>query len=86
MARTIWVSILAAALVAAGGWYYYVHYQASLIETTDARPTPEPTQAISVDPKQSDAELNRKRQEGIGSIKDLKPVPLEAGAAKGSGG
>ena len=81
MLRASWFYILIAAVVGAGGWYYYAHHQAVVIQV----PTPPVTQDAGsvVSSKQSDEDLNRKRKEGIGSIKDLKTVPIDPGQNNG---
>ena len=78
MLRATWFYVLLAAVVGAGGWYYYVYHQ-SLV-TQISVPTAPGVSDPAASGIQTDEELNKKRQEGIGSIKDLKTVPIEPGA------
>jgi hypothetical protein len=78
MLRSAWISLLAIAVVGAGGWFYYVHQQVTLNQAITST-----TNEVSVPPtKPSDDDLNKKRQEGIGSIKGLKPVPIAPSSDK----
>jgi hypothetical protein len=81
MRRSVWLVILIAAVVGGGAFYYYERHYTLVREVTTPAPSTSPV--IVVQPSQSKDELNRKRVEGIGSIKDLKPVPLPSGAAGG---
>jgi len=78
MRRSAWLLILIA-VAGAGAFYYYERHYTLVREITT--PAPSTSQVIVVPPSPSKDELNRKRVEGIGSIKDLKPVPLPSGAA-----
>jgi hypothetical protein len=78
MVRSAWISLLAIAVVGAGSWFYYVHQQTTLNQTITST-----TNELSVPPaKPADDDLNKKRQEGIGSIKGLKPVPIAPSSDK----
>ena len=85
MLKRSWFYLLAIAVAGGGGWFYYTHYQTTLNQTIAPTPAPNSSPVIVVQPKQSDDELNKKRQEGIGSIKDLKPVPIEPSSDKNRG-
>jgi len=80
MLKNIWIYVLVVGALGAGGWFYYSHQQTTSSQAI--APTPPASQVIAVQPKESDDELNKKRQEGIGSIKNLKPVPIEGGPNK----
>ena len=74
MVKTIWFYMIGALVLGTGGWYFYVAQQpAPIVVVTPPTPPapPEPSKA-------TDDELNKRRQEGIGSIRNLKPVPLPA--------
>jgi hypothetical protein len=73
MLKNIWVYVVVATIVGAGGWFYFAHHQT----TINQPPAPATSQPIVVQPNRSDDELARKRQEGIGSIKELRPVQIE---------
>ncbi|CAG0983624.1 hypothetical protein BURK2_01986 [Burkholderiales bacterium] len=75
MLRSISFSILVVAVVGIGGWYYYAHQRTLITQTAPSNASQQPV--VIALPKQSDDELKKKRQEGIGSIKDLKSVPLD---------
>jgi hypothetical protein len=77
MANTTWTYIAGAAAVAAacgGGYYYYTQH------TVSREVIKEPAQIVAPQPaapsNQPDDETRRKTLEGIGSIKNLKPVPI----------
>lgn len=74
MLRNVWVYIAVVAVVSAGGWFYFVNHAPVTITESDTEP--ESTQSPAPPAKQADEELARKRREGIGTIKDLKPVPI----------
>jgi hypothetical protein len=74
MTRNIWISVLAVAAVSAGGLFYYVRHESLVSQTSESERSSR--EVLVVEPKPSDEELNKKRQEGIGSVRDLKPVPL----------
>ncbi len=80
MFRSTWIYLLIVAAVGAGGWFYYSHQHTTVNQNTSATQTP--NEGAVVQPKQADDELNKKRQEGIGSIKNLKPIPIEPSPAK----
>jgi hypothetical protein len=71
MLRSVWFYVLAAVVVStAGGWYLYEHQSTQVVMSGEpAASAPMPT------PLQDD--LQKKRLESIGSIKDLKTVPLD---------
>jgi hypothetical protein len=83
MLKSIWFYLFIAAVMGAGGWYFYSHQQITVNQTIT--PAPASSQPIVVPPNQSDEELNRKRQEGIGSIKNLKPVQIGPSLDKSNG-
>jgi hypothetical protein len=74
MFRNVWLYIALVAAITTGGWFYVVHYA----PTNDPKQNnqPEPSQGASASPNTTDEELARKRQEGIGTIKDLRSVPI----------
>lgn len=74
MIKSIWTYVLLAALAGGAGWVYYVHQQTVVMVPAAAATSAE------VVPPSNDADLNKKRQEGIGSIRSLKPVPLNSGS------
>lgn len=75
MLKSIWFYLIVAAVAGVGGWYFYSHQEVTVNQTVVPAAIPS---APAVSPsKQSDDELNRRRKEGIGSIKDLKPVPID---------
>lgn len=81
MTTKLWIFILAAAVLGAGGYFYYSnHTSNTTINVTS--PANSPAGGSPQPNKDDDAERNRKRQEGIGSIKDLKPVEIPNGPAK----
>jgi hypothetical protein len=82
MIKTSWFYLLAAFVVGGGSLFLYRHYQTTLNQTVVQAPTPSSTQVITAQPKQPDDDLNKKRQDGIGSIKSLKPVPIEPSSDK----
>ena len=72
MVTKIWLYVAGIAIAGAAGWYV-VHVQ----ETTMPVPAPSPSPLPAVaQPGVQDSDLNKRRQEGIGSIRNLKPVPL----------
>jgi hypothetical protein len=84
MTKTVWFYVFAIAALAAGGWYYYFEYRHTVVDVS--KPQAEaPNVVVVVPSNSSDEETNRKRQEGIGSIKDLKPVPIGPAPGKGDG-
>jgi len=85
MLRSVWFYLLAAAVVSTGGWFYYAHYQTTTYQAAPSAPTSNAPSGAEGQPKNADDELNKKRQEGIGSIKDLKPVPVEPNADRKPG-
>jgi hypothetical protein len=78
MLKTIWTyAAIAVAVSGAGAAAYYFTHETQSMEgpvpvAEPARPTAAPTQSAS-----NQEELKRKTLEGIGSIKKLKPVPLQ---------
>ncbi len=82
MQHRIWIYAFVMLVASAAGWYVYVHQQTAVTQTV--APTPPSNDVAVAPPRPTDDELNRKRQAGIGSIKDLRPVPLapDAGAHK----
>ena len=74
MSRTSWLYVVLAIAVGAGGWFYVRHYAVTQLYV--ATPT-QSSQPVAQPAQPSDEELNRRRQQGIGSIKELRPVPLE---------
>jgi hypothetical protein len=81
MRTSTWLFVLVAVAACAGALYYYERHYTLVREVTTPAPSASPV--IVVQPSPSKDELNRKRVEGIGSVKDLKPVPLPSGAAGG---
>lgn len=80
MSKLLWPLIITVTiLVAAGGTYYIVQQWAE---------PPISTPPITVDPPSEskaasrDEDLRRKKLEGIGNTRDLKPVPIPLGNAK----
>lgn len=81
MAKLAWISCLTVLLVAAGGTaYYYVRHERSEAPPAVAPLAPDvPTEAAST--KRND-ELQQRKLDGIGSTKNLKPVPIPQGNAR----
>lgn len=75
MQKTVWLYVLIVVTAAAGGWIYFARQQATTQPPVSQPPASSET--IVVKPAPSDEDLNRKRLEGIGSIKDLRPVPID---------
>lgn len=67
-----WVVLVIAVTIVLGGGYYF--YQTTFNQTVvPAVSVPEQPQTPAPQPAD---DLNRRRQEGIGSIKNLKPVQI----------
>jgi hypothetical protein len=71
--------VILAAVIAIGGWFYYVHRESFVTQIVEV---PSATSTNPTLPAQQDDELAKKRQAGIGSVKDLKPVPLGSGTGQ----
>lgn len=78
MSKTAW--ILAAVVALAGTGVAYVALQYRFSGGSSAC---EPVPSAAVPPSEARVnELSRRRLEGVGDIRDLKPVPLPPGGAK----
>lgn len=81
MSKVAWSSILAILLVASGSAFFYFQ------QRTDTAPFSTPTEAVEkramppAETNHSD-ELKRRKLEGIGNTKALKPVQIPLGNAK----
>lgn len=74
MLKNAWFYIFAVMLLGAGGWYYY-ESQRTVLMAPQTQPSA-PVIIVQPAPMQADPELNKRREEGIGSIRNLKPVPI----------
>jgi len=75
--------VVAALVVGAGGYFIYTRYYSQTTVNNYSEPVLVPAPASSaVGQGNSADELNRRRQEGIGSIKDLKPVEIPPASGK----
>ena len=73
------LTITVTILVAAGGTYYIVQQRAEPpLSTTPTTVDPSTESRAAV----RDEDLRRKKLEGIGNTRDLKPVPIPQGSAK----
>jgi hypothetical protein len=74
MQKRAWTwSVVIVAAVGGGGAYYLIEHQTieptpSVVEHPPIPPAPAP--------KMRDGDLTRRKLEGIGSTRDLKPVPI----------
>jgi len=75
-------ALLVAAVAGLGGWYFYVYRESLVTQVEEPAKVAGPSPAAAT--SQRDDELAKRRQEGIGSIRDLKAVPLGAGNANGT--
>jgi len=79
MLKTTWAYVaIAVALSGAGAAAYYFAHETKIVQPNG--PTAEPAGAAATAPANStssDDDVKRKTLEGIGSIKKLKPVPLQ---------
>jgi hypothetical protein len=81
MSKLAWISSLTVLLVAAGGTaIYYVQHQASELPAAVLPVTPEAA-PVAAPPKRDD-DTRLRKLEGIGSTRDLKPVPIPQGNAR----
>jgi hypothetical protein len=71
-----WIVLAVSVTVVAGGGYYF--YQTTVQQTVTPIVVPTPESPAS----QAGDDLNKKRREGIGSIKDLKPVEIPSSEQK----
>ena len=82
MSKLTWISSLIVLAVGAGGTaYYYVKHQNSEAPEAVAPVAPESPAVQPSTPKRDD-EMQRRKLEGIGSTRDLKPVPIPKGDAR----
>lgn len=74
--KTIWIYVLVAVALGAGGWLAVTHREAALVQPSAHSSGP----IDQSDGKSANAaeDINKRRQEGIGSIKNLKPVEIGA--------
>lgn len=77
MSKTSWIVLVIVIAAATGGGAYYVVQQRTLEEPTQVAPT------APVEPqKASPEDLTKKKLDGIGSTRNLKPVQIPQGPAK----
>ena len=75
MQKTTWIyTTIALLAVVAGGAYFYSREVTSVQITEPSLPV-QPSSA-SAPPSRDEEEIKRKTLEGIGSVKQLKPVPI----------
>lgn len=83
MSKTSWivlVIVIVIAAAAAGGGAYYVVQQRTLEEPAQVAPA---VPAATVEPQMAPPEdLTKKKLDGIGSTRNLKPVQIPQGPAK----
>ncbi|CAN7776546.1 hypothetical protein LJR084_007920 [Variovorax sp. LjRoot84] len=80
MQKTTWTlfAIIVAA-AAGGGAYYLIQHQAVELTPSVVQQPPLPPAPA---PNMTDDDLTRRKLEGIGSTRDLKPVPIPQGNAR----
>lgn len=82
MSKLTWVSSLIVLAVGVGGTaYYFVKHQNSDAPAAVAPAAPE-SPAAPPPHRKRDEEMQRRKLEGIGSTRDLKPVPIPKGDAR----
>ena len=80
MSKTSWIVLAIVVAAAAGGGVYYAVYQQTVDTPVKVAPT---TSAAPVEAQKPPAEdLTKKKLDGIGSTRNLKPVPIPQGPAK----
>jgi hypothetical protein len=86
MMKSIWFYLLVGAVVVVGGYYVVNQYVTvnNHVQAPASQPSVSQPQVVNP-PVKDDAELNRKRQEGIGSIDKLKPVEIPPAPKRGDG-
>ncbi|MEJ8859585.1 hypothetical protein WKW79_33840, partial [Variovorax robiniae] len=81
MTKLAWVFSLAVLAVAAGGTVFYYLQHQQVEQPTAIVPT-SPVPSAPVPEQKRDDEMQRRKIEGIGSTKSLKPVPIPQGNAR----
>lgn len=79
MIKSVWLYAFAAVVVAGGGYYYYTRYHSETTVNNLSQPTAVPAPAAASQGNSqgnSQDDLTRKTLEGIGSVKNLKPVQI----------
>ena len=80
MSKTSWIVLVVVIAAATGGGAYYVVQQRTLEEPAQVAP---PAPAAPVEPQKAPIEdLTKKKLDGIGSTRNLKPVQIPQGPAK----
>jgi hypothetical protein len=80
MVKTSWILLAVVIAVAAGGGAYYVIHRQTTeapVQMAPVAPSPPVTR-----PQAPHEDLTKKKLEGIGSTRELKPVPIPQGPAK----
>jgi hypothetical protein len=79
MIKSVWLYAFAAVVVVGGGYYYYTRYHSETTVNNLSQPTAVPAPA-AIGQGSSQDDLTRKTLEGIGSVKNLKPVQIPPAA------
>ena len=80
MSKTTWIILAVVVAAAAGGGTYYIMHQQTIEVPVQAAPV---TTTIPTDaPKAPAEDLTNKKIDGIGSTRNLKPVPIPQGPAR----
>jgi hypothetical protein len=80
MSKTSWILLVVVIAAAAGGGAYYVVHQQTLEAPAQVAPA---APAAPVEPQKTPPEdLTKKKLDGIGSTRNLKPVQIPQGPAK----
>ena len=81
MLKATWIYVTIALVVIAGGGAYLYSRQVTSVEVTEpSLPIQSPT-AVGA-PSRDDEEIKRRTLEGIGSVKQLRPVPITPAPSK----
>lgn len=80
MSKTTWILLAVVVAAAAGGGTYYIMHQQTIEVPAQAAPV---TTTVPADAPRVPAEdLTKKKVDGIGSTRNLKPVPIPQGPAR----
>lgn len=80
MSKVAWSSLLAVLVITAGSAYYYLQHRT--VEPPLPTPTVVETPALPNAAPSRDEEMKRRKLEGIGNTRELKPVQIPLGNAK----